>query len=81
MALRFELDRHHYVARAIHARAWLTMREQFGLAPNTLTHMLVPSIRTLHLWSPGTRTAKQARNQMSPAGSTNHVQEGWLNPR
>lgn len=36
MALRFDLDRHHYLAGAIHARAWLTMQEQFGLAPNTL---------------------------------------------
>ena len=36
MALRFDLDRHHHLAEAVHARAWLTMREQFGLAPNTL---------------------------------------------
>jgi integrase/recombinase XerD len=36
MAHRFDLDRHHHLAGAIHARAWLTMREQFGLAPNTL---------------------------------------------
>lgn len=36
MALRFDLDRHHYLAGTTHARAWLVMREQFGLAPNTL---------------------------------------------
>jgi site-specific recombinase XerD len=36
MALRFDLSRHRYLAGAVHARAWLTMREQFGLAPNTL---------------------------------------------
>ncbi len=36
MALRFDLDRHPHLVRATHARAWLTMREQFGLAPNTL---------------------------------------------
>jgi integrase/recombinase XerD len=36
MALRFDLDRHRHLAGVTHARAWLTMREQFGLAPNTL---------------------------------------------
>lgn len=36
MALRFDLDRYECLAGVAHARAWLTMREQFGLAPNTL---------------------------------------------
>ncbi len=36
MALRFDFDRHRHLAGLTHARAWLTMREQFGLAPNTL---------------------------------------------
>ena len=36
MALRFDLDRHVHLTGVVHARAWLTMREQFGLAPNTL---------------------------------------------
>lgn len=36
MAHRFDLDRHHHLAEGTHARAWLTMREQFGLAANTL---------------------------------------------
>ncbi len=36
MALRFNLDRHRHLAGVTHARAWLTMREQVGLAPNTL---------------------------------------------
>ena len=36
MALRFDLNRHRHLAGVTHARTWLTMREQFGLAPNTL---------------------------------------------
>ncbi len=36
MALRFNVNRYECLAGSAHARAWLTMREQFGLAPNTL---------------------------------------------
>ena len=36
MAIRFDFDRHAHLSGIRHARAWLTMREQFGLAPNTL---------------------------------------------
>ena len=36
MASRFALDRYHHLDSATHAKEWLIMREQFGLAPNAL---------------------------------------------
>jgi site-specific recombinase XerD len=36
MASRFVLDRYHQLDSATHAKEWLIMREQFGLAPNSL---------------------------------------------
>ncbi len=36
MATRFYIERYHHLHSAVHARQWLTMREQFGLAANTL---------------------------------------------
>jgi hypothetical protein len=36
MASRFALDRYHHLDSATHAKEWLIMREQFGLAPNSL---------------------------------------------
>jgi site-specific recombinase XerD len=36
MAPRFSVDRYRHLASAVHARQWLTMREQFGLTANTL---------------------------------------------
>ena len=36
MAPRFSLDRFRHLDSAVHARELLTMREQFGLTPNTL---------------------------------------------
>jgi integrase/recombinase XerD len=67
MAPRFSLDRFRHLDTAVHARQWLTMREQFGLTPNTLD-AYARAIDSYYLFLEGREHNGETSNQGDVAG-------------